>query len=292
MPKKSKKQISPLLLLAVLTAALLAFGWTAVAEEITTEAGKKASEEAAKDTAKRDVASKPLTIYDKNTDLLTVDVREIPLKVLLGKIAILSGVEIEMDSSVDQPISIAMEDRRLEDGLGQIARVLGLNHAMIYQKEEGAEESAETTLIYMKIVPKVASGKSNLVPVIALEHEAFIRSKPTPEHRREESPPTPTMFDYARQRWEARMENLPEEERERLEEKTQEQLDRLERKKQKKVEQRAEHEKKRAEREAKRQAKDEELKATNPERYELKMQRREEIRQKVTEEIMQESPPQ
>ena len=49
----------------------------------------------------------------------------------------------------------------------------------------------------------------------------------------------------------------------------------------------AEREKKVAEHRARREAAEEELKASNPELYELRKQQREELRQKVAEELMQ-----
>lgn len=232
-------------------------------------------------------AGGPEVIYDKATDRLSVQADRDSLDGLLARIALLSGVEFLMDPKVEQPVSITLKDRPLEKGLKKIMQTLNLGYAMIYQKKEGQDQSAGPLLISMKIVPKGMENypNLNLVPVVDVNGEAVIRSLSGRPLRAGQT--LPTIFDYAEQRWQARLNKMPQEKRKRIEENTKRRQEKQAARIEEAKKRRAEREKKVAEHRARREAAEEELRASNPELYELRKQQREEIRQKVMEELMQ-----
>ena len=232
-------------------------------------------------------AGEPEVIYDKATDRLSVQADRVSLDGLLARIALLSGVEFLMDPKVEKPVSITLKDRPLEEGLKNIMQTLNLGYAMIYQKKEGQDQSAEPLLISMKIVPKGMENNPNLnlVPVVDVNGEAVIRSFSGRPLRSGQTPPS--IFDYAEKRWQARMNKMPEEKRKKIEEDMKQRQEKQAARREEVENRRAEREKKVAEHRARREAAEEELRASNPELYELRKQQREEIRQKVMEELME-----
>ena len=232
-------------------------------------------------------ASGPEVTYDKATDRLSVGADMVSLKGLLARIALLSGVEILMDPEVEQPVSITLKDRPLEKGLKKIMQVLNLRYAMIYQEKEGQDQSAEPLLISMKIVPegKENNPHPNLVPVVDVNGEAVIRSLSRRPRRAGET--VPTIFGYAEERWQARLNRMPEEKRIRIEEDMKQRQEKRAARAEEVENRRAERKKKVAEHQARRLAAEEKLRASNPELYELRKQQREEIRQQVMEELTQ-----
>ena len=232
-------------------------------------------------------AGEPEVIYDKATDRLSVQADTVSLEGLLARIALLSGVEFLMDPEVEQPVSITLKDRSLEKGLKKIMQVLDLRYAMIYQKKEGQDQSAESLLISMKIVPegKENNPNLNLVPVVDVNGEAVIRS--FSGRPRREGQTVPTIFGYAEERWQARLNKMPEEKRNRIVEDMKQRQEKRAARMEEVEDRRAERKKKVAERQARRLAAEEKLRASNPELYELRKQQREEIRQQVMEELAQ-----
>jgi len=229
-------------------------------------------------------AGNPEVIYDKATDRLTVQADMVSLEGLLARVALLSGVEFLMVREVERPVSITLEELPLEKGLKKIMQDLNLRYAMIYQKKEGQDP----LLISMKIVPegKENNPNLNLLPVVDVNGEAVIRSLSGRPLRAEQR--LPTIFDYAQERWQARLNKMPEEKRKRIVE----HMNQTQEKRAARIEEmenrRAEREKKVAEHQARRLAAEEKLRVSNPELYELRKQQREEIRQQVMEELAQE----
>jgi hypothetical protein len=225
--------------------------------------------------------------YDAATDHLSLNVKDASLLEVLAKISILSGVEILVSPGVEQRITLTLQDRGLEDGLKQIVQVFKLNHAAFYHKGTAKDGSEKITLVGMQIIGK-DKNTSNLKPVVALEHEAMVRTLSQRSKTKDTAKgKLPSMMDYAQQRWQARLSAMSEEQRRKLEADAQKRAEKAEAEKKQREERRAEREKRNEEREAERQAQEELLKATDPERYELRQQRREEIRRQVIEEQKQ-----
>jgi len=226
-------------------------------------------------------AGGPEVIYDKATDRLSVGADMVSLKGLLARIALLSGVEVLMDPEVEQPVSITLKDRSLEKGLKKIMQTLNLRYAMIYQKKAGQGQSAEPLLISMKIVPEGKENNPNLnfAPVVDVNGEAVIRSLSRRPRSEEHTPPA--IFGYAEKRWQARLNRMPEEKRNRIEEDMMQWQEKQVARRKEVKNRRAERKKKVAKHLSRRQTAEEELRASNPELYELRKQQREEIRQQV-----------
>jgi hypothetical protein len=229
-------------------------------------------------------AGNPEVIYDKATDKLSVQADMVSLDGLLARIALLSGVGFLMDREVERPVSITLEELPLEKGLKKIMQDLNLRYAMIYEKKEGQEP----LLISMKIVPE---GKENipnlkLMPVVDVNGEAVIRSSSGRPIRAGQMPPT--IFDFAEERWQARLNKMPEEKRKRIVERMNQRQEKRAARMEEIENRRAERERKAAEHHARRMAAEEKLRVSNPELYELRKQQREEIRQQMMEEFAQE----
>lgn len=234
--------------------------------------------------------AKPVVSYNEVTDRLSVEAREAPLKAVLARIAILSGVDIWMDPQLEtRKISTSLKDRSLEDGLKQLAR--GTSHVLVYDrrpgdaKPGGADIGLPLVVIAMKLLPEGKYDNSQLKPVLELEHEAFIREKEARRLERKRLEGPDRRRSLIERRWQERMSRLPPPLREDLEKKARARLDMID-------EQHAEHEKNRAEREARaarqrarREAELAKLKEMNPERYALAMQRREEVRSLAVEQL-------
>jgi len=230
-------------------------------------------------------AEGPEVTYDRATDMLTVGADRVSLKGLLSRITLLSGVEFLIDPEVEQPASITFKDCSLENGLKKIVQALDLRYAMIYQKKKGQDQSAEPLLISMKIVPEGKQNNPNLIlePVVDVNGEAVIRSLSSPKAPRGGDQLPAAIFDHAKERWQARLNKMPEEKRERIVEHMQQRQAKRTARMEEAKNRRAERETKKAEHQDRRIAAEEKLRASNPELYELRQRQREEIRQKVME---------
>ena len=228
------------------------------------------------------LAGAPQISYDQAADLLSVQTEGVSLKLVLAKITLLSGVAFLIDPAVEQPVTITLVDRPLEKGLIRMVQTLDLGYAMVYQKKEGQAASAEPLLTSMKIVPKGMENNPNLelVPNLNMGGEALLRN----QYQRQLSQRSPgdesSRLDYAEARWQARLKNMPEEQRKKLEDLLKRRQERQAARKERPKAIRAEHQAREEARRAEQQADDELLKETNPERYELRMQRREERKRK------------
>lgn len=232
-------------------------------------------------------AGGPEVVYDKATDRLSVGADTVSLKGLLSRIALLSGVEFLIDPEVEQPVTITFTDCSLEGGLKKIMQALDLRYAMIYQKKNGQDPASAPLLISMKIVPEGKENNPNLIlaPVVDVNGEAVIRSLSSLKAPRGGDQIPPAIFDHAKERWQARLNKMPEEKREQIVEHMQRRQSKQTSRMEEMKKRRAERETNRAEHQARRIAAEEKLRASNPELYELRLQQREEMRQQMMEEL-------
>lgn len=178
---------------------------------------------------------RPQVRYDSAADRLTVVAQEIPLSTLLAHIAVTSGIEILMDPAADRPVSITLRDQRLEVGLKQLVR--GLSYAMFYESKpfEGSKPSPPL-LIAMKVLPQGKEDSTALAPVVTLEKEARARAVAPGSTARPSGPSA----GYSAERWQMRLDKLPEATRQRLEEHVRQHQALREKQAAKRAEQRAE----------------------------------------------------
>jgi type II secretory pathway component GspD/PulD (secretin) len=229
-------------------------------------------------------AEKPVVLYDKASDKLSITAENVSLKELLARIGLLSGVGFFMDPKAEQPVSAALKDEHLERGLKRIMTAHGLSYAMIYERPQNQALSTQAPLlIAMKVAPGGSGPGAATVPIIDVEGEAVIRSFPARPSKNGEQ--LPSMFDHAQERWQARLQKMSAKQRRKLEAKMKEQQAKQAARREKRETRRAERKSKRIQKQAKRQAAEDKLKETNPELYELRRQRREELRQQIKDQI-------
>lgn len=217
----------------------------------------------------------PLVSYDESRDIIDVTAKNVSLKGLLARISLMSGVEILMDPNAEKKISIAIKGASLEAGLKRIVR--GLSSAMIYEEDE---KKGKVLLVAMRVFKKNGPNKAKLISVATLENEIAIHSAPPRKDERGGSDrEVPSIMNFASQRWQVRLEKLSEEKREQILEKIKDRQDKRKAQRATREKIREKMEKRRAGREAERSKRDEELKKRNPERYDLMMKRRQEIRE-------------
>lgn len=236
------------------------------------------------------VAEKPVVQYDRNSDMLSITAENVSLKALLARIGLLSGVGFFMDPKAERPVSAALKDEHLERGLKKIMTANDLSYAMIYERpQKQASSTPAPLLIAMKVAPSGSGFGANAtaVPIMDVKGEAIIRS--LPRRPSKEGKALPSMFDHAQKRWQARLQRMSEQQRRELEARMKEHQAKQAAREQEREQRRAEHELKRSQRQAARQAAEEELKASDPELYELRRQHREELRQQMSNQINEEA---
>ncbi len=218
-------------------------------------------------------AESPHISYDKSTDTISITATDASYKAIMARIATLSGVEILMDPKAEHNITIDVNDLSLEAALKQLSRQTSfvlIHDILETDVNESLEKSAQPVLIRMRILPEGEFTTDALYPILAPEGEAFIREK----NRYSAPAQQVDIFNHAQRRWEARLKAMSPEKREKL-------LDIAQEKREQLAQNRAEQEQRKKElaekREAykkRRDAQFEELKLTDPERYELRMKRR------------------
>ncbi|MCF6255954.1 MAG: hypothetical protein L3J98_06940 [Gammaproteobacteria bacterium] len=218
-------------------------------------------------------AESPHISYDKTTDTISVAANEASYKAIMARIATLSGVEILMDPKAEHNITIDVSDLPLEKALKQLSRQTSF--VLIHDIPEtdvskSREKPVQPILVRMRILPEGEFTTDALYPILAPAGEAFIREK----NRYSAPAQQVDIFNHAQKRWEARLKAMSSEKREKLLEIAQEKRKQM-------AQNRAEQEQRKKalaeKREAYKKRRDvrlEELKLTDPERYELRMKRR------------------
>lgn len=212
---------------------------------------------------------RPVISYNKKTDLLSVAATEASYKDTLATIATLSGIEILMDPRAEHRITVTLSGVPLERGLKELSRQSSI--IFVYADVQPENSKAKSVankplLIGMHVLPEGKSNHDTLQALLAPHGEAFIREKDRYAVPEKEA----KMFSYAQQRWEARLKKMPPAQREQLLQDATEKREQAIKHRAEREQRKAEHAKKRQVREQQRQARLEELKATNPELYELK----------------------
>jgi hypothetical protein len=113
--------------------------------------------------------------YDAATDRLSLDVHDLPLTLVLARISRQSGVEILADPSVDQPVTASLQNRPLEDVLGELTR--GMNAVMIHDQPEIGGQGKQPVLVRMEILPVGQANTALLRPVLSPGAETLLRGK-------------------------------------------------------------------------------------------------------------------
>lgn len=221
-------------------------------------------------------SAKATTAYDKVGDRLSVTVEDVSFTGLMARIASLTGLEILMDPKAEHNISINLSDMPLEKALKQIARET--SYVFVYDRPKSVNKEsvkkAAAVLVSMHILPKGEHDNDGIRPLLGATGEAFIREKDRyaePEHEMK-------IFNHAQKRWDARLKNMPAERREALLKSAEEKREKVAKQQAKRAQRKIERDEKRKKSfGAQRRAENlERLKTSNPEEYEIRMQRNEE----------------
>lgn len=187
----------------------------------------------------------PATIvsYDRVSDHLTVTAEAVSLKFVLGRIARQSGIEVLFDDQADEPLTINIQSDSLEEGLKRILR--GKNHILRYNRDD----TARLLVIGVMVLPvgeQQDSGRAKRL--VGIDKEAYYRA------RSQLSLEQVRRHDMTTERWQARLDEMPPEFREKLEMRTNAQLIKRAQREKWRAEKRKKDQQKRAEYKAERQA--------------------------------------
>jgi len=205
-----------------------------------------------------------VVIYDAEKDLLSIQAKQASLKAVLGQITLRTGVETLMSPGAEQRVDADIGPLAMERALKQLLK--GIDHVVIYG---GASQQGSPLVTRLEVLPKGEDAERGLMPVINIMNEASLQAV----YR-----PTPEIFNIAQQRWQERVARLPEEKRLQVTARYDEKMAAAKQRQKRKDKRKAEHERRKQAHQLKKQKRDEALKASDPEFYEQRMQRREEIR--------------
>lgn len=217
-----------------------------------------------------DEASYSVT-YDKQKDTLSFKVENASLKQLLTRIAMQSHIEVLFDDRAEQTITMAMEERPLQDALKNLLKAN--SHAFRYSRDN----NDKVMLIGVSVLPK-GDGPDNALPLLHAAGEAYTNAK----NNRVLSIDEDARKTLSNQRWQARLAEMPEAIQEKVVKNANERLDKKEKKKAQRKERRDAKKKQREERREKRIAeRQQRLESLSPEDREVAEQRREAIKNRV-----------
>jgi hypothetical protein len=235
-------------------------------------------------------ADKPVVKYFAETDLLSIEADNHSLDMVLGQIALQTGMDISMSPLAERSISLSIQALPLEAALKKLVKVSHASHMLIYGQSAGMK----LTPIGMKIFSQGSFANNELKPVVPVELEAITQVK---RERRLQTTavdierPAGDIRDLAQQRWQERLSQMSDEKREKVELKMQQQTERQSAKEQKRAEKEEQRAKKKALLVDKRKAKEERLRAQNPAQYEQREQQRKANLERDKEIFYQYNPP-
>ncbi|MCK4708499.1 MAG: hypothetical protein KAU21_07765, partial [Gammaproteobacteria bacterium] len=141
-----------------------------------------------------------------------------------------------------------------------------LNCVVRYEEDEKTKKSF---IVGLELLPTGKERSGNLPSIVPMMGELSIHAR---NHQ------APEIFGFIQKRLEARFNRLPPVQREQMLESYQRKIDDAKERTAEREKRKQEREDRRAARETRRAQRDEELRLNNPARYELMMQRREEVR--------------
>lgn len=207
--------------------------------------------------------------YDRAADRLSVHAERAPLSEVLKQVAARSGLEVLMDPAAEREVDVGFDALALEQGVKRIAGDLGT--AMFYSRPAGDADAAPMLTTVHVLAP--GTGEANLLPLldptgeIAVRAATSVRGTVTPGG----------VLDHARRRWEARVARMSPERQQSYLEQALEQQKRHDESEARRAAAIAEIHAGFEQREREREQRLQELKARDPERYELTIRREAEI---------------
>lgn len=206
----------------------------------------------------------PQILYDIKQDQLSIQAQDVPLKTIMSRIALVSGIEVMIDPATDRNVSANFKDESLEEGIRRLTR--GLN--TIYQYSD-RKPDARSLLISAQLLPMGKNDRSALVPVMSLEQEAVIRTM--------NQAGVAQKGTRLHQRWNLRLQNLPPAQRQHVLDSAQGQRKKLEERRLIHTQDHNESEQELQQTLKEIEQEDLALRESDPERYRLRQQRRQEV---------------
>lgn len=206
----------------------------------------------------------PQILYDIKQDRLSIQAQDVPLKAIMSRIAFVSGIEVMIDPAADRNVSANFKNESLEEGIRRVTR--GLN--AIYQYTD-KKSGAKSLLIGARLLPPGKSDPSALVPVMSLEQEAVIRTM--------NQAGVAQKGTRLHQRWNLRLQNLPLAQRQHVLDSAQVQRKKLEERRRGHAQDRNESEQELQQTLKEIEQEELALRESDPERYRLRQQRRQEV---------------
>ena len=203
----------------------------------TVQADTTSNDSSNKTTLKTSTAA--IVRYDKASDQLSVTADSASLKSVLGAIARQSGIEVLFDDLAEELVSIDIQSETLESGLKHMLK--GRNHMMRYSRDD----QQKLLLIGVMVLPVGEQDSGRARRLVAMDHEAMYRA------RSELSLEQAQQIDVASERWQARLSELPPENREKLDKIVAADLLRQAQREQRHADRKKEHEQRVAKREKK-----------------------------------------
>jgi len=201
--------------------------------------------------------------YDATTDQLSIRAQDASLTKLLGRITFQTGIETWIDEGFDPSISVDIEPQTLEIALKQL--LTDFNHVMHYGKDQQGR-----TLITGVEILQAGSESGMGLSIVPIYTQSSLMA------RRYSSSRT---LNLIQQRWQQRLAKMPEIKRMEVEAHYQKQMKRRNQEVAQRKQRKAESKQRREQRKLERKKRDEALLASDPELYEIRMQRKQEMRQ-------------
>jgi len=202
--------------------------------------------------------------YDATTDYLSIRAQDASLTKLLARITLRTGIETWIDEDFDPRVSADIEPQPLEKALKQF--LTGINHVMHY----GKDQQGKTLITGVEILQAGSESGTGLAIVPIYRQSGMLANRY----------PSSIMPNFVHQRWQQRLAKMPENQRREVEAHYQKKLEKRDRQIAQRKQRKAESRQKREKRQLERKKRDEALLASDPELYEIRMQKREEMRQK------------
>jgi len=168
---------------------------------------QRESGQAAMVNADRD-SSKPVVIatddaslfvdYDNATDRLVVKAENVMLSQLLTQITYETGIEVIFDDEADIQFSTEVDKPSLEQGLKQVLR--GTNYMMRYKRDQ----DQRLMLLGVLVLPEGESDTANARRLVGVQSEAYNQRKSDLSVQDYQA------IDLAKQRWQERYAEFPE----------------------------------------------------------------------------------
>lgn len=139
-------------------------------------------------------------VYQKQRDLLSVNVDGLPLRELLWEVMRQTGLEVRLDPAVDAKATAYFADLSLEEGL---QRITGKLNTIKEYKQVGAGAKARKILVSVVILPPGQTDTKRAVRVMDFEKEVVLRADQVAKSR------VAKTSSAADERWLGRLERVP-----------------------------------------------------------------------------------